>query len=142
MTITEARFKMSDGTEALFVAEAADMPALPPWPFLAISVKDLEEAQELLDTLERSRARKRSGKEAEPEASKPGPGPLPPKCIAPGCANEGTVGPDSDLCDEHGMVPETTANEWRHARAKEQGRKRAKSIREGVEGEPGKVVAS
>lgn len=140
MKITEARIEMSDGREAVYVGEAADMPKLPEWPMIAISVKDFEEAQEIIATLDRSRARKRaSEKDEDPTAKEPGPGPLPPKCIAPECANAALL--DTDLCTLHSDVPESIAAEWRRkVTPKPEAKRRARGIREGVEGETGKVA--
>lgn len=166
MKLTMAEMQLDDGNRLIYAGEPhADPPLMPDTPVLLIGVTDFEEAQEIVATLDRSRARKRAQpKDTQPpapaaetvtpsgKAAARGQEGLPPaKCIAPSCTFDADA--PADTCRDHAGATEEEKAAWRKAREDAQkptppavGKRRAKAIREQLEGgtapaaEPGKVA--
>jgi len=127
-------------------------------PVLVVEVEDFEEALELVETLNRSRAQKKRAPKlpasaagsTQPPASNgdgaradgPKPGELPPKCETPECANEGTYETEEGrFCSTHYSVAPSIRREWHAAFVKAQqvtpapeGAKKSRGIRKQIEG--------
>ena len=149
MKITEARMEIDGGNEAVYVDVEADLPRLPDGPYLAIGVEDFAEAQEMIATIDRSRAhKKRTTKNtpapgAEPagppkdgdgaRAEVPRPADLPARCETPDCANEGVVPSEGGhFCDMHSGAGASVHREW-HAAFRKAQAKKARGFRERIE---------
>jgi hypothetical protein len=121
-------------------------------PALIIEVEDFEEALEVVETLNRSGARKRAQKGSSPAPAVdpappagetaargrevPKPAKPPPRCETPECANEGMVAFEGgNFCPLHAAVDPSIAREWHaafikanHATPAKEGRRRAGEI--------------